>query len=150
MLIMGYFFYRVSSPSASAHHDWASGILMKPLSGYWRLQHGPRGLQPGLKVPQLCFWSLYRAHGTFNPLSETLLLVHYGSEQLDFGTSKFLLSHKLGSEELSEPVNDSVQRSARAKRAVRSKQISERCERMRERISEWLSAYVPVLDLFEP
>ena len=94
---------------------------MKPLSGYWRLQHGPRGLQPGLKIPQLCFWSLYRAHGTFNPLSETLLLVHYGSEQLDFGTLKFLLSHKLGSEELSEPMNDSVQRSAPAMRSDVSK-----------------------------
>ena len=39
---------------------------------------------------------------------------------------------------------------ARAKRAVRSKRMSERCKRTRERTSEWLSTYVPILGCSKP
>jgi len=47
------------------------------------------------------------------------------------------LSHELRSEWVSERVNEWAQRSARAKQAVRSKRMSERCERTSERRSEW-------------
>ena len=40
---------------------------------------------------------------------------------------------------MSERASEWAQRSARAKRAVQSKQMSEQCERMSERTSKWLS-----------
>ena len=40
---------------------------------------------------------------------------------------------------MSERASECAQRSARAKRAVRSKRMSERCERTSERTSEWPS-----------
>ena len=68
-------------------------------------------------------------------------LLHYGSEQPKIGTSKFTLSHELGSEWVRERANEWAQRNARAKRAVRSKQMSEWCERMSEQISAWPSLH---------
>ena len=55
---------------------------------------------------------------------------HYGTGQPDCGTSKSRFPTSLG-------VSEWAQRSARAKRAVRSKRTSERCERTSERMSEW-------------
>ena len=49
------------------------------------------------------------------------------------------LSHELQSEWVSERANEWAQWSARAKRAVPGKQMSERCEHMSERRSEWPS-----------
>ena len=43
-----------------------------------------------------------------------------------------------------------AQRSAWAKRAVRSKRTSERCERTSERTSKWPSTYVPILGFSNP
>ena len=56
--------------------------------------------------------------------------MHYGSEQPDSGTSKITLSHELGSECVSERANEW---------AVRSEQMSERCDWMSKRMSEWHS-----------
>ena len=55
-----------------------------------------------------------------------------------------------GASEVSEQANEWVQRRARAKRAVRSKETSERCERMSERTSEWPSTSVCILGCFRP
>ena len=68
---------------------------------------------------------------------------HNGSKQLFFLSFTFLQARKL-SEHASE------QMSARAKHAVQSKQMSERCERMREHTSEWPSTYVQTLRCFKP
>ena len=54
------------------------------------------------------------------------------------------LSHELRSEWVSERANEWAQRSARAKRAVRSKRMSERCERTSERMSEWPITNIPI------
>ena len=63
--------------------------------------------------------------------------VHYGSKQGDIETSKFPLSHELGSEgsERASERTSAAERSARAKRAVRRKRMSELCDWT----SEWLS-----------
>ena len=47
------------------------------------------------------------------------------------------LSYELRSEWVSDRANEWAQRSARTKRAVRSKRMSERCKRMSERRCEW-------------
>ena len=52
--------------------------------------------------------------------------------------------------EVSERANDGAQRRARAKRAVRSKRTSERCERMSEWTSEWPSTPICILGCFRP
>ena len=61
-----------------------------------------------------------------------------------FWDIKNSLSHKQGSEQI-ERANEWAQRRARAKRAVRSKQTSERCERTSERTNEWPSTHIWVL-----
>ena len=55
-----------------------------------------------------------------------------------------------GVNEVSERVNDWAKRRARAKRTVRSKQTSERCERTSERTSEWPSTTVCILGWSRP
>ena len=50
---------------------------------------------------------------------------------------------------VSKRANEWVQRSARAKRVVRSKRTSERCERTSEWTSEWPSTYVSLLVCFQ-
>ena len=55
-----------------------------------------------------------------------------------------------GVSKVSERANEWAQRRARAKRAVRSKQTSERCERMSKRTSEWPSTYVSILVCSRP
>ena len=62
--------------------------------------------------------------------------IHCGAKPGHFEMSNHSLSHK--------------QRSAQAKRAVRSERTSERCERMSERMSEWPSTYVSILACFRP
>ena len=52
----------------------------------------------------------------------------------------FFHSNPWAPEQVSERASKWAQRSARAKRAVRSKRMSERCERTSERRSEWPSA----------
>ena len=46
--------------------------------------------------------------------------------------------------------NERALRSARAKRAVRSKRMSEQCERMSERTNEWSSTHVPITGSTKP
>ena len=69
--------------------------------------------------------------------------LHYGTEQPDCRTSKSRFPTSLG-------VSEWAQRSARAKRAVRSKRTSERCAWTSERTSKWLSTYVPILGFSNP
>ena len=66
-----------------------------------------------------------------------VILRHYYS-LITFPTSE-------GVSEVSEQANEWAQRSVQAKQAVRSKQTSERCERMSKRTSEWPSTYIWVL-----
>ena len=60
------------------------------------------------------------------------------------------LSHELGSEWVSERANEWAQRSARTERAVRSKRMSERCERTSEQTSEWPSTLRIDFIVFQP
>ena len=62
------------------------------------------------------------------PLEPPLKPPHYGTKPGHFETSKSRF-----------PTSEWAQRRARAKRAVRSKRTSERCERTSERTSEWPS-----------
>ena len=55
-----------------------------------------------------------------------------------------------GVSKVSERANEWAQRRAWVKRAVWSKQTSERCERMSERTSEWPSIYVSILVCSRP
>ena len=55
-----------------------------------------------------------------------------------------------GVSEVSERANKWAQRRARAKRAVRSKWTSERCERTSERTSEWPSTTVCIFGCYRP
>jgi len=55
-----------------------------------------------------------------------------------------------GVSEVSERANEWAQRRARAKRAVRSKQTSERCERTSKRTSEWPSTSICILGCYRP
>ena len=50
---------------------------------------------------------------------------------------------------MSSGASEWAQRSARAKRAVRSKRTSERCQRTSERMSEWPSTYISISRAFE-
>ena len=62
---------------------------------------------------------------------------HFETSMIHFPTSE-------GVSEVSERANEWVQQRARAKRAVKSKQTSERCERM----SEWttVAGFLVILD----
>ena len=55
-------------------------------------------------------------------------------------------SLKIGHKILHYPMSSAE----RAERAVRSKRMSERCERTSERTSEWPGTYVPITSLSEP
>ena len=72
-------------------------------------------------------------------------MVH-NRENTEKKPSNYSLSHEQGSER-SDQENE---RSARAKRVVRSKQTSERCERMSKRTSEWPSTSVCIFGCFGP
>ena len=74
---------------------------------------------------------------------------HYGTKPGRFEISNHSLSHELGKKGVSERVNKCAQLSARAKKAVQSKRMSERCGRMSERSSVWPSTYVPNLGCFK-
>ena len=70
------------------------------------------------------------------------------------GQNQVVLRHRiiyfLTSSGVREGATEWAQRSARAKRAVRSQRMSEWCEQTNERTSEWPSTYVPFLGSFEP
>ena len=66
---------------------------------------------------------------------------HSDSGHLENWTKIF---HHPTSTGASERTNEWAQRSARAKRAVHSKRMSERCERTRERMSEWPYTNIPI------
>ena len=55
------------------------------------------------------------------------------------------LSLELRSEWVSERANEWALRSARVKRAVRSKRMSKQCKRTNEQMSEWSSTTVPIV-----
>ena len=76
--------------------------------------------------------------------------MHYGTKPGHFETLKIHFPTSEGVSEVSERANEWAKRRARAKQAVRSKQMSERCERMKERTSEWPSAYVSILVCSRP
>ena len=75
---------------------------------------------------------------------------HYGTKPGQFKTSKIHFPTSEGVSEVSERANEWAQQRARAKRAVRSKRTSERCEGTSERTSEWPSSYVSILVCSRP
>ena len=65
-------------------------------------------------------------------------------------TKLFLIIHLTTSWRESERANKWAQRSAQAKHAVWSKQMSEQCKWKSKQMSEWLSTSAPILGCFEP
>ena len=67
--------------------------------------------------------------------------------------NSYLINHCPTSEgvsEMSERMSEQAQRSVRAKRVVRSEQMSERCVRTSERRSKWPTTYVSIHGSSEP
>ena len=76
--------------------------------------------------------------------------MHCGTKPGHFETLKIHFPTSEGVSEVSERANKWAQRRARAKRAVRSKWTSERCEQTSERTREWPSTYVSILVCSRP
>ena len=86
----------------------------------------------------------------FNAIDDDRKVRTVGANFGHFGTSIILFPTSEGVSKMSERVKEWAQRRARAKRAVRSKRASERCERTSERTSEWPNTYVPNLGCSAP
>lgn len=74
-----------------------------------------------------------------------MLVMHYGSELPDDETSNLSLSHALGSEWVSERMNEHCGACKQSEQ-----RMIERCKQTNKWKSEWLSSYLPILACSEP
>ena len=68
--------------------------------------------------------------------------VHGGSEQPEIGTSKFTLSHELGSEWVSERASERESAAERTSEASSAEQVNEWAVRVNERADKRVAQYV--------